>query len=149
MFVKIAEKDEIAPGGMKGFKINGTEITICNDGGTYYAVSRRCGHMNAPLDKGTLVGYIVTCPMHYSQFDARSGRLLSGPMLGNYAERYKLPGAVASLFRRAGRLVSGITAFSINALFFRGMGRLMSHVAACGLKTFRVKVEDENILVEL
>ncbi len=149
MFVKIAEKDEIAPGGMKAFTIRGTEITICNDGGTYYALSRRCGHMNAPLDRGTLVGYIITCPMHYSQFDAKSAKALSSPMLPGYAGRYKLPEFIAAIFRRFGGLVSEISAYSLNTFFFRGMGRAMSHVKTCDMKTFRVRVEDKNILVDI
>ncbi|MFQ5354244.1 MAG: Rieske (2Fe-2S) protein, partial [Thermodesulfobacteriota bacterium] len=80
MFVEVAKKGDIAPGGMLGFRVRGVEIVLCNDGGRYYAISRRCGHMRARLDKGTLVGYILTCPWHYSQFDIQSGAALSGPV---------------------------------------------------------------------
>jgi hypothetical protein len=53
-FVRAIRSDEIAPGGMKAVDVEGKEIVVCNCGGTYYAFDRRCGHMNAPLDLGTL-----------------------------------------------------------------------------------------------
>jgi nitrite reductase/ring-hydroxylating ferredoxin subunit len=150
MFVRVAHKDDIAPGGMKGYEVRGSEITVCNDGGRYYAVSRRCGHMNAPIDKGTLVGYIITCPMHYSQFDVKSGRLLSGPMLHGYAENYKLPEGLSSFSRRMGGLMADLTRCSnMKSFLLKRMAGLMAHITTCNLKTFKVKVEDGNILVDL
>ena len=68
-FVRAIRTDEIAPGGMKAVDLEGKEIVVCNCDGTYYAFERRCGHMNAPLDLGTLDGTYVTCPMHCAQFD--------------------------------------------------------------------------------
>ena len=85
-FIPAISADEIAPGGMKSVELEGHEIVICNCGGTYYAIERRCGHMNAPLELGTLDGNIVTCPMHCAQFDVTNGQALSGPVpvdLGN------------------------------------------------------------------
>ena len=55
-FIRAISTDEIAPGGMKTVELDGREIVICNCGGTYYAIQRRCGHMNAPLELGTLDG---------------------------------------------------------------------------------------------
>ncbi len=149
MFVEVAKKGDIAPGGMKGYTVEGTEIVLCNDAGKYYAVSRRCGHMNAPLDKGTLVGYILTCPMHYSQFDVKSGRVLCGPMLHDYTRRYKLPEGLSALFKHMGGLMTGITKCKIDTFFFKRMGGLMAHIKTCNLKTFKVRVEGESILVDL
>jgi nitrite reductase/ring-hydroxylating ferredoxin subunit len=79
-FLRAISTDEIAPGGMKTVEINGHEIVICNCGGAYYAIQRRCGHMNAPLDMGTLDGKFVTCGMHCAQFDVTAGQALSGPV---------------------------------------------------------------------
>lgn len=79
MFVKAAEKKEIAPGGMKAVKLNGREIVLCNYEGTFYAVERACGHAKARLERGALTGWILTCPLHYAQFDIRTGAALSGP----------------------------------------------------------------------
>jgi nitrite reductase/ring-hydroxylating ferredoxin subunit len=72
-FVEVIKVIEIAPGGMKAVEIEGHEVVVCNAGGKFYAIQRRCGHMNAPLDKGTLDGIILTCPMHCAQFDIITG----------------------------------------------------------------------------
>ncbi len=73
------EEKEIAPGGMKAVSLNGRSIVLCNHGGTFYAVERACGHARAALERGALTGWILTCPLHYAQFDIRSGEALSGP----------------------------------------------------------------------
>jgi 3-phenylpropionate/trans-cinnamate dioxygenase ferredoxin component len=39
-----------------------------------------CGHAGAPLSTGTLLGYVVECPLHFACFDVRTGKLLSGPV---------------------------------------------------------------------
>jgi nitrite reductase/ring-hydroxylating ferredoxin subunit len=97
-FIKAISASEIAPGGMKSVELEGHEIVICNSDGKFYAVQRRCGHMNAPLDKGTLDGIYLTCPMHCAQFDITNGEALSGlvpsdigseippPFLGKYLQ---------------------------------------------------------------
>ena len=35
---------------------------------------------NAPVEMGTLIGTIVTCPMHCAQFDVTTGEALAGPV---------------------------------------------------------------------
>ena len=42
-----------------------------NVGGWIYAVSERCGNMNASLSKGTLYENIITYPLHRTTFDVR------------------------------------------------------------------------------
>lgn len=127
MYREITRSDEIRPGGMKAFEVSGTEIVICNDQGRLYAIERRCGHMNAPLDMGTLNGYIVTCPLHSVQFDATTGKALSG-LVPTYSEE-SLPKSVSSSF------------FWIE--------KLMEHVKIHDLKTYPVKVENGIILVDI
>lgn len=77
---QVANVEELAPGGMKCVHAEGEEICLCEYGGGYYAVSRRCGDQNAPLDQGALDGYVLTCPLHHAQFDIRSGRNLCLPI---------------------------------------------------------------------
>ncbi len=79
MYIKAAEEKDIAPGGMKAVALSGREIVLCNYGGTFYAVERACGHAKARLERGALTGWILTCPLHFAQFDVRSGSALSGP----------------------------------------------------------------------
>jgi nitrite reductase/ring-hydroxylating ferredoxin subunit len=80
MLIKAAEETDIAPGGMKAVTLNGRDLVLCNCAGTFYAVERACGHAKARLERGALTGWILTCPLHYAQFDVRSGEALSGPI---------------------------------------------------------------------
>jgi len=111
-FVRAIGAGEIAPGGMKAVELDGREIVVCNCDGVFYAIQRRCGHMNAPLDLGTLDGKYVTCGMHCAQFDATTGEALSGPVpvdLGNE----KPPPRVAAFMERAGVQMQNIRTESV------------------------------------
>ena len=80
MWTEAAKLGDIARGGMKFVKVAGRDVTLCNCDGEYFAVSRRCGHMNAPLDQGALSGHVLTCPLHFGQFDVRDGAVLAWPV---------------------------------------------------------------------
>ena len=80
MWTEAAKIDDIAVGGIKSMRLQGEELALCNCDGQFYAVSRRCGHMNAPLEQGSLVGPVLTCPLHYMQFDVTTGKALSNPI---------------------------------------------------------------------
>ena len=111
-FIPAISTDEIAPGGMKTVELDGHQIVICNCGGTYYAIQRRCGHMNAPLELGTLEGTFVTCPMHCAQFDITTGQALSGPVppdMGNES----LPPRLAAFLQHVGTLMKDVRTESI------------------------------------
>ncbi len=91
MLIKAALEAEIAPGGMKAVTLNGREIVLCNYEGTFYAVERACGHSGARLERGALTGWVLTCPLHYAQFDIRTGEALSGPAPKAPASRHADP----------------------------------------------------------
>ena len=119
-FIPAISIDEIAPGGMKTVEIDGHEIVICNCDGIYYAIQRRCGHMNAPLEMGTLDGEIVTCAMHCAQFDVTTGQALSGPVpadMGNEG----LPPRLAA--------------------FMQHVAMQMKHVRTESIRTYETRVE--------
>ena len=80
MWHEVARVDEMAAGGMKSAQVGSHEVCLCEYQGRFYAVSRRCGHQNAPLDQGALLGWVITCPLHYAQFDIRTGKRLSVPI---------------------------------------------------------------------
>jgi nitrite reductase/ring-hydroxylating ferredoxin subunit len=65
---------------MKWVAVNRQRVLLANVAGTYYALKDECGHLRAPLSKGTLAEYIVECPLHFACFDVRTGRLLHGPV---------------------------------------------------------------------
>jgi len=111
-FMRAISTGEIAPGGMKTVELDGHEIVVCNCDGTYYAIQRRCGHMNAPLEMGTLDGKFVTCAMHCAQFDVTTGQALSGPVpadLGNES----LPPRLAAFLQHVGMQMKYIRTESI------------------------------------
>lgn len=79
-FVPVAETTELAPGQMKWVSVDGERRLLANVEGTYYALSDVCGHRNAPLSRGKLRGHLIECPLHFAQFDVRTGELVNGPV---------------------------------------------------------------------
>ncbi len=128
MLVEVAKSGDIVPGGLKAVEVNGEEIILGNDDGKIYAISRRCGHMNAPLDLGTLEGYILTCPMHHAQFDITSGEALSGPVPPNLGDEV-VPEGIGK--------------------FLQHVGMLMSHIKTCNLKSYSVKIDGDSIKIDV
>ena len=79
MFVKLCDKNILAPGEPRSFKIKGHEILAVKVGGKIYCLDGRCTHAGAPIAEGTLGGEVLTCPWHYSQFNITTGVVLRGP----------------------------------------------------------------------
>ena len=71
---------DLLPGQMKWVAVDGERRVLANVEGTYYALSDVCGHRNAPLSRGKLHGYLIECPLHFAQFDVRTGELVDGPV---------------------------------------------------------------------
>ena len=67
------------PGTMTAFEVSGERVAIANVDGTVHAFGDLCPHRQCSLAEGTLVGAVVTCPCHGSQFDVRTGERLRGP----------------------------------------------------------------------
>lgn len=82
-FFAIAE-NELDEGEKKPLLIEGDKLLLLRQGGDFYAISNKCPHMDCPLSKGTLNGYVIQCPCHDWQFDIRSGEFLN-------AEEIKVP----------------------------------------------------------
>ena len=127
-FVQAVRTDDILPGGMKTVELDGREVVICNVGGNFYSIARRCGHMNAPLEKGTLEGTILTCAMHCAQFDVVTGEALSGPVPPD-------PGGEPVPPRLAA--------------FLRNVAMLMQHIRTDSLAVYPVKVDADWVWVAL
>lgn len=127
-FVQAIKADEIAPGGMKNVELEGRELVICNIDGSFYAIERRCGHMNAPLEKGTLDGKVITCAMHSAQFDAVTGEALSGPVPRDFGGETPPP--------RMGQ-------------FLMTVGSLMAHIRTNSIRTYATKVTSGIVWVDI
>jgi len=118
----------IAPGGMKFVEVEGHELVICNCGGQFYALDRRCGHMNAPLEKGTLDGTILTCAMHCAQFDVTTGKALTGPVPRDFGDEVPQP--------RLG-------------IYLQNISMLMSSVNTESIQTYPTKVDKDQVWVAI
>jgi nitrite reductase/ring-hydroxylating ferredoxin subunit len=127
MLIEVARVEEIAPGGMKFVEACGRELLICNCDGRFYAIDRRCGHMNGPLELGALDGTIVTCPMHHVQFDVTTGEPLNRPIMAHIEE---------ALPPQWGRYMA----------YF---GMLMDHTNVRPLRIFAVNVDGNAISVDI
>ena len=79
-FVPVAQMADLLPGQMTWVAVDGERRVLANVEGTYYALSDVCGHRNAPLSRGKLHGYLIECPLHFAQFDVRTGELVDGPV---------------------------------------------------------------------
>ena len=79
-FVPVAKAGDVLPGQMIVVVIERERIVLANVDGHFYALRDMCGHRNAPLSRGKLDGHIVECPLHFAQFDIRTGKLVDGPI---------------------------------------------------------------------
>jgi nitrite reductase/ring-hydroxylating ferredoxin subunit len=79
-FVPVAKTGDVPAGGMIVVAIDRERIMLANVAGQFHAMRDMCGHRNAPLSRGKLDGHIVECPLHFAQFDVRTGKLIDGPI---------------------------------------------------------------------
>jgi nitrite reductase/ring-hydroxylating ferredoxin subunit len=79
-FLPVAKVADLAPGQMKWVAVNRERLVLANVEGIFYALRDVCGHRQAPLSRGKLSGYLIECPLHFAQFDVRTGELVNGPV---------------------------------------------------------------------
>lgn len=79
-FVVIAKTVDLAPGEMKFIAVDGERRVLANVDGAFFVLKDVCGHRNAPLSRGKLIGHLIECPLHFAQFDVRTGKLVDGPI---------------------------------------------------------------------
>src|ERR1700693_4472161 len=78
-FVAVGQASDLAPGEMKFVAVERERAALASVAGSFYALRDVCGHRNAPLSRGKLDGCIVECPLHFAQFDIRTGKYVDGP----------------------------------------------------------------------
>lgn len=114
--VEVAIVGEIKDGDMKHVEVEGKEIMVGNWEGKYYAISDRCGHMNARLSSGTLRGNVVICPMHGAHFDITTGKKVSDPQSAGPSamlRQLQLPENVQKAMERQGKLGAQIKTYDV------------------------------------
>jgi nitrite reductase/ring-hydroxylating ferredoxin subunit len=98
--IKVATTGDLSPGTGKVIEVDGYKIALFNVEGNFYAIDNACTHKGGSLGDGELNGHIVTCPLHSSNFNVKTGEVVRPP-------------------------------------------------ARTGVKSFKVKVEDNDVFVEL
>jgi nitrite reductase/ring-hydroxylating ferredoxin subunit len=81
-FFEVATIHEIPPGHSKTIPVQGREILVVNDRGTFYAIKNSCPHRGMQLTGGTVEEAILTCPGHSWRFDLKTGDALDHPPMG-------------------------------------------------------------------
>ena len=122
MYHKVAKLEDLPKGKMMRVKIDQTEVLIANVEEKIYAIYGRCGHMNAPLSMGELSGKVIECPLHKARYDVTTGKNITAPQMG------------------------GLTGLFVATT---GAGKVTSEIDTIDLKTYRTKIEDDDILVEI
>jgi nitrite reductase/ring-hydroxylating ferredoxin subunit len=79
-FVAVAKTGDLLPGQIKWVAVDRERVVLANVEGEFCALRDVCGHKNAPLSRGRLVGRLIECPLHFAQFDMRTGKLVTGPI---------------------------------------------------------------------
>ena len=73
-FVTVAKTNQVQPGQMKAFDVNGKFILVANWQGTLFATQDLCTHDGGTLSEGELIDGQVECPRHGAHFDLQTGR---------------------------------------------------------------------------
>ncbi len=78
-FVKVARIAEIPERGSKLIRVEDNDIALFKVEGKLYAINNVCAHQHfSALNKGTLSGLQVTCPMHGWTYSLETGKAVSG-----------------------------------------------------------------------
>ncbi|MCL0101769.1 non-heme iron oxygenase ferredoxin subunit [Dehalococcoidia bacterium] len=72
-FYKVAKVSDVPPGEMIGVDVGETKIAIANVDGEFYAFQSDCTHAAGWLHLGFLEGHNVQCPVHFAEFDMKTG----------------------------------------------------------------------------
>ena len=76
---KIGKKADFPQGKLNGIDVGGKKILVVNLEGKLYAIDGICTHMGGHLWEGKLIGNVVKCPRHGSEYDLRNGKVMKGP----------------------------------------------------------------------
>jgi 3-phenylpropionate/trans-cinnamate dioxygenase ferredoxin subunit len=78
-FVPATPLAKVPVGGMVGVEVAGTKLLLSNIAGEIHAVSGVCTHEEFDLADGIVIEDAVSCPLHLSQFDLRTGQVYNPP----------------------------------------------------------------------
>jgi nitrite reductase/ring-hydroxylating ferredoxin subunit len=88
-FVDAIAISDLPPGTTKKFTIENLDILLANVDGKIYAVDDMCTHEDSSLSLGCLKGELVSCTLHGSRFNIRTGEPIEEPAT-EALQRYKV-----------------------------------------------------------
>lgn len=77
--VVVAVSSELEVDQMKLLRVNDRRLVLARTEEGYVAFDDRCTHRGGSLAGGVMIGGVVQCPWHGSQFDCRKGVVEAGP----------------------------------------------------------------------
>ena len=78
---RVGPAEELPDGTLRRAEVAGRAICLGRVEGGWVAFDDTCTHEECPLSNGELDGAVVVCPCHGSEFDVRTGDVLSPPAL--------------------------------------------------------------------
>ncbi|MCS6769991.1 MAG: Rieske 2Fe-2S domain-containing protein [Candidatus Caldarchaeum sp.] len=72
--VKVARLDELPPGAMKTYEVEGRPVLLANVEGSIHAMGAICTHEEWDLSEGSLEGDKVVCAGHGAVWDLTTGK---------------------------------------------------------------------------
>ena len=79
MMQEAIKDSDLPDGSMTTVDIAGLHLLLARIGGEVHAVSGTCSHEEADLGLGFIVEDRITCPLHLSSFDLKTGAVLNPP----------------------------------------------------------------------
>jgi len=73
---KVCDVSDLKEGKVRGFTVKHSYILLANVNGNFYAVDAVCPHMGGFLPIGNIEKNIIICPVHGSQYDVTTGKLV-------------------------------------------------------------------------
>ncbi len=123
-FRRVARLEDLPPGALRRFDVDGKPIVALNLGGEVRVVDAICSHMKWNLARGWVeAGDKLTCSAHGAQYDVHTGRCVRGPFAPEFNRKH----------------------------FFNGrlLSWLMAKRSCSDIRAYEAKVEDGEILVNL
>jgi nitrite reductase/ring-hydroxylating ferredoxin subunit/uncharacterized membrane protein len=77
--IPVGRADELKVDQMKLLHVGGRRVVLARTVEGYVAFDDRCTHRGGSLAGGVMIGGVVQCPWHGSQFDCRKGAVKAGP----------------------------------------------------------------------
>ncbi|MBB2188432.1 FAD-dependent oxidoreductase [Gluconacetobacter azotocaptans] len=81
MWHDIVAFDELSANEPRRIEIDGKPLVVLKEGGRIHALSAKCPHKGAPLEKGAVCDGTLVCPWHKAIFSVVDGRLMEPPAL--------------------------------------------------------------------